>query len=179
MGDAADDQVYLPLGLIDAVALVEDGAEWTMFAMHFAENGLPMFEVNIATLRHAGWVIDSHGESHSLTPPPSASVSTEPPPSGYSLSRIWEGGNCWQATFGEGVGGVVDHQWCTVDHDEIDAGEPLASKSPWRWLFVSGDQRVAGRAESPLQAAAMVEALARVHGSASFTPSPEGRFSRT
>ena len=52
----------------------------------------------------------------------------------------------------------------------------LRQAAPWRWAFTSRTQSVTGRAQSPLHAAAAVEALALEYGAAPFecSPNPHG-----
>lgn len=157
-----------PLTLVDVDLFVSAGAPRAAFVRRPSDSGsIPTFDLDRAVLESAGWAIDD-----SSFRPPARSSLLRPPPHPYALGPTWTGCHCWRADFGGGATGIIDHDWCNENHPPIEGGPPLTSRSPWRWAFSTDSQRAAGRAASPLHAAAFVEALASKSGVTAFVASP-------
>ncbi len=158
-----------PMALVDVELFVSSGAPRAAFTVRPTEVGAaPTFDLNRRLLEASGWDVDESA----LRPPEECSMYLIPPPHPYALGPRWTGVNCWRADFGDEMVGIVDHDWCSEGHEHIDGGPPVASGSPWRWAFFTRTRQVAGRAESPLHAAAVVEAMALKDGSPAFVRSP-------
>jgi hypothetical protein len=173
MEDAPETSVVGPMALVDVELFVSSGAPRSAFTVRPTEPGSsPSFDLDVAVLQRHGWTIEASGPQ----PPEGSGGYLEPPSDPYVLGPKWTGTNCWRANLGDEMTGIVDHNWCEQEHERVDDGPPLASGSPWRWAFITRRLSVTGRAESPLHAAAAVEALALDHGSAPFesSPDPEG-----
>lgn len=156
------------LALVDVELFVSSGAPRAAFVERVSDDrSVPMFNLDRLVLKEAGWAIDGSGPC-----PPAVGSDLKPAPHPYALGPQWSGVNCWRADFGDEMMGTVDHDWCTEEHEPIVGGVSLASGSPWRWAFSFRNQNIAGRAESPLHAAGIVEALALCFGAAVFELSP-------
>ena len=150
--------------MVDVELLVVSGAPRTAFVLDDQAPGLS-WRLDVDALRRRGWEIDEH----SIVPPPGEDekqfFSNHP----YAMGPAWRGGSRWTATFTVGdrtVNALVTHELLIDGIDNVDPGPPLASGSPWRWRIDRlSDGAHAGRAESPILAAAAVEAMLIANGS--------------
>ena len=170
MEERAERPFSRPMVLVDMEGLVSSGVPRAAFALcQLDEDGAPRFTLDVEQIKANGWTF----EGDSLRPPKHQPGFAILPPHPYALGPRWVGGNCWTADFAPTVHGTVDHDWCHEDHGRPEYGLPLASKSPWRFVLTTDVEQVAGRAESPLEAARMAEDLALSRGVAHFIRSPQ------
>lgn len=159
--------------MVDVELLVVGGAPREVF--HLVEHipgRLPSWRLDVDALRRLGWTFDGN----SISPPPGDDDDTKPFANHpYALGAAWRGGNRWEATFqlaaGSDVAAVVTHELLIDDRNHADPGPPLRSQSPWVWWIhglSAGDR--AGRAESPVLAAAAAERLLVSQGIAIAEP---------
>lgn len=146
------------LAMVDVELLVDSGAPRSVFELVELGPGWS-WRLDIDALRRLGWKIDEHGMAPPARDRDIRFFSNHP----YDMGPAWKGGGRWSATFGVGdrtVHAVVEHEILIDGRDNIDPGPPLASRSPWRWR-IDGltDSAQAGRAESPILAAAAVEMM--------------------
>lgn len=157
------------LAMVDVEGFVAGGAPRAAFTPEpTLEGSLPFWSIDAEMLRRAGWIVTDT----SWQPPPR--IGFEPSPHPYALGPMWTGGNTWHAEFvvaGRIVRCTVDHELIAVHRgDGCNPGPPIASGSPWRWHITEQQTYRCGRSESPLEAAAAVEASMRAAGADDFEP---------
>ena len=165
--------------MVDVELLVASGAPRDVFSMTPAAPSArwPTWRLDDAKLRAFGWIV---ADGHCYLPDSVADIEVPHP---YDLGPAWDGANSWRATFTlrthETAVAFVDHEACGAERLACNAGPPLASGSPWRWRVdgLPGGVRC-GRAETPVAAAILVEAVVVEAGSEQFVGTPTRRTHR-
>ncbi|MGH9271559.1 MAG: hypothetical protein ACRDZ2_09820 [Ilumatobacteraceae bacterium] len=162
-----------PWVMVDIELAVSGGVLRRVFhLLGHAPGELPTWRLDVEELRRLGW----HVDTHTIEPPPGNAADDESFPNHpYALGPAWRGANRWEAHFpfdaGRDVVAVVTHELLIGENEQVEAGLPLSSASPWVWWIdaLPGGRR-AGRAESPVLAAAAVETLLGGEGASIVEP---------